>query len=128
MYRKVTRVVAIGLLVAACGGGGGGLGYDQPPASLDPGSPKLTANNIAFDTNALYVPTARPFIMVFDNQENVAHNVSIYAEAGFLTRLFEGKVFNGPGTRWYPVPALAPGTYHFRCDIHPNMAGEIKTR
>lgn len=119
-----TRLVATCLLVAACGGGG--LGYDTAPASLDPASPKVLANDIAFDTAALDVPANAPFILVFENQENVGHNVSIYSDAGFQARLFEGAVFNGPATRWYPVPALAPGTYHFRCDLHPNMAGELE--
>jgi plastocyanin len=117
-------VIAVCLLVAACGGGG--LGYETAPASLDPMSPKVLANNIAFDTDTLDVPTNAAFVLVFENQENVGHNVSIYADAAFGTRLFEGTVFSGPATRWYPVPALAPGTYHFRCDLHPNMAGELR--
>jgi len=25
----------------------------------------------------------------------------------------------------YDVPALAPGSYFFRCDVHPDMAGEL---
>jgi hypothetical protein len=118
-------VIGIALLVAACGGGGSGLGYDQPPPSLDPASPKLLAKDIAFDTTSLEVPANAAFILVFENQESVGHNVSISSDAGFQTRLFEGVVFSGPATRWYPVPALAPGTYHFRCDVHPNMAGEV---
>lgn len=123
---RTTRgsIIAVVLLVAACGGGG--LGYDTAPASLDPASPHVLANDIAFDTRSLDVPANAAFILVFENQENVGHNVSIYSDAGFQTRLFEGAVFNGPATRWYPVPALAPGTYHFRCDVHPNMAGEIR--
>ena len=124
MRRNLVSLLGVALLVAACGGGGG-LGYDKAPASLDPASPKIAANNIAFDKSSLDAPASAPFILVFDNAENVGHNVSIYSDAGFQARVFEGIVFSGPGTRWYPVPALAPGTYHFRCDIHPNMAGEL---
>ena len=124
MRTTLRSIIGIALLVAACGGGG--LGYDQAPASLDPASPKLLAKDIAFDATQLDVPANAPFILVFENAENVGHNVSISSDAAFSTRLFEGKVFSGPGTRWYPVPALAPGTYHFRCDVHPNMAGELQ--
>ena len=124
MRSTFRSLVGVALLVAACGGGG--LGYDTAPASLDPASPKILANNIAFDTADLAVPANAAFVLVFENKENVGHNVSIYGDAGFQTRLFEGKIFSGSATRWYPVPALAPGTYHFRCDVHPNMAGEIR--
>jgi hypothetical protein len=37
----------------------------------------------------------RPFILVFDNEENVGHNVSIYSDAGFQTRVFEGSCSAG---------------------------------
>ena len=40
-------------------------------------------------------------------------------------RRFEGAVFSGPATRWYAVPALAPGTYRFVCDVHPSMTGRL---
>jgi len=39
--------------------------------------------------------------------------------------VFEGVLFSGPATRWYPVPALAPGTYQFKCDLHANMTGSL---
>ena len=126
MRRNLVSLIGVALLVAACGGGG--LGYDKPPASFDPASPKLAAKDIAFDASSLDVPASAPFILVFDNQENVGHNVSIYSDAGFQTRVFEGVVFTGPGTRWYPVPALTSGTYHFKCDVHPNMAGELNAK
>jgi len=126
---------AIGLaaalvVVAACGGsgasGGGAQGYASPPASLDANSPALAAKDIKFDKAELDVPAGAAFILVFDNQEGVGHNVSIYQTATYGgTRMFEGVVFNGPSTRWYPVPALAAGTYDFRCDVHPNMTGKL---
>lgn len=109
--------------VAACGSSG--LGLDKAPASLDPNSPKLLANNIAFDSADVDVPANKAFILVFENAENVGHNVSIYSDAGYQTRLFEGAVFNGPATRWYPVPALGVGTWVFKCEVHPDMNGRL---
>lgn len=110
------------LLVAACGGG---LGYDRAPASLDPNSPKLAAANVFFDRSAVTVPANAPFILVFENRENVSHNVSIYTDAAYQHRTFQGVEFSGPATRWYPVPALAAGSYYFRCDLHDSMTGRI---
>jgi plastocyanin len=118
------RVVAtVALFVAGCGGTA--LGDDHPPASLQPGSPRVAAQAIAFDTAVLTVPADRPFTLVFENRENVPHNVSIYAGDAGQGRRFEGAVFGGPATRWFPVPALAPGTYVFRCDVHPSMTGRL---
>lgn len=117
-------LLALSFAVTACGGGA--LGYDKPPASFDPDSPRVTAISIAFDAAEVEVPAGASFILVFENAENVGHNVSIYADAAYQTRLFEGVLFNGPATRWYPVPSLAPGTYPFRCDLHPEMVGRLQ--
>jgi plastocyanin len=119
-------VVALVLVVAGCGGSA--VAGNQPPASLDPNSPKLAAQAIAFDTAIMTVPANRPFTLVFENRENVPHNVSIYADSARQDRRFEGMVFSGPTTQWYPVPSLAPGTYTFVCDVHPNMTGSLVAR
>src|SRR2546427_455073 len=80
-------VARVALLVA--GSGGTALGDAHPPASLDPGSPTVSAQAIAFDTAVLTVPADRPFTLVFENQENVPHNVSIYAKSAHQERRFE---------------------------------------
>jgi plastocyanin len=101
------------------------LGDDRPPASLDPSSPTLVAEGFAFDRTELDVPANRPFVLVFENRDAASHNVSIYADGAHRDRRFEGVLFGGPGIRWYPVPALAPGTYDFLCDLHPSMIGRL---
>lgn len=118
-----TLALALAVAVAACGGSG--LGLDKAPASLDPNSPKISANNLAFDTADIEIAANKAFVLVFQNNENVGHNVSIYSDANYQTRLFEGLVFSGPGTRWYPVPSLGVGTWVFKCDIHPDMNGRL---
>jgi hypothetical protein len=124
---RLGLILGLALAVAACtgGGGGAGLAYASPPASLDPNSPTINAVNIAFDHDQVAVPANTPFVLVFDNKDTVGHNVSIYRDAGYQQRIFLGAIFSGPSTRWYPVPALAPGTYSFRCDVHANMTGTI---
>ncbi len=121
------RALAVLLVVAlaAAGCAGSALGYDQAPASLDPASPRLGASGMAFDRAELAVPANRPFVLVFENREAVSHNVSIYADSAHRDRRFEGVLFGGPATRWYPVAALAPGTYVFLCDLHPSMTGRL---
>lgn len=121
----LTLVFGLVATIAACGSGTA-LGYASPPPSLDPASPKLTAVDVAFDRETLEVPAGRPFILVFENRDSLQHNVSIYADAALQQRNFEGLLFGGPATRWYPVPALEAGTYVFLCDLHPNMRGLVE--
>jgi plastocyanin len=90
--------------------------------SAAPDSPRLTANNLAFDRAELHVPAGRPFALVFDNQEALPHNMSIRNASAAL---FTGEVFTGPGQRVYSIPALAAGSYTFQCDVHPQMTGTL---
>ena len=125
--RAATVLVAAfaATVIVSCGGGGLALGLEQPPASLDPASPRLSAEGVAYDTTELTAPANEPFVIIFENREAVSHNVSVYADEGLRDRRFEGVLFGGPATRWYPVPALEAGTYRFVCDLHPTMAGTL---
>jgi plastocyanin len=123
MLRAIAGL-AFATILAACAGGTGALGYAEAPAALDPNSPKVAAKDMAFDQAEVDVPANGAFILVFENREGVGHNVSVYADATYQTRLFEGVVFSS-STRWYPVPSLAPGTYAFKCDVHPEMNGRL---
>jgi len=98
-----------------------------PPGPDAPGGPWVTlaAQGVAFETAELDVPANVAFTLVFENREAVPHNVSIDRSDAGHARLFEGAVFSGPATRWYAVPALAPGEYTFVCAIHPNMTGRL---
>ena len=120
---RLGLIAAATALIAACGGSSGGI--DLPLLTPDPQSPTISALNIAFDRSEVAVPAGRAFVLVFENRESLPHNVSIYGDVSFRDAKFEGNIFSGPATQPYPVPALAPGTYRFRCDIHPIMVGLI---
>lgn len=117
----VAGVASAALLVAGCAGSA--RGDDTPPASLDPASPRLAAEDMAFDRAELRVGANAPFVLVFENRESVTHNVAIRGDDGGPERPFDGALFAGPSTRWYRVPALPVGTYTFLCDLHPEMRG-----
>ena len=113
----------VALALAGCGGGA--VPAQTLPVPPEPGTPKLaiTAENVAFAQTQVGIAANTPFILVLDNRDTVPHNVSISRDGG--SRTFEGAIFSGPVSRWYLVPALAPGTYVFVCDVHPNMTGRL---
>jgi cytochrome c oxidase subunit II len=82
----------------------------------------VSADNVMFDTDRIEVPADTAFCIIFENRENVPHNISIYD--GEET-LFEGAFLNEPGTITYEVDALPEGEYRFVCDAHPNMVGDV---
>lgn len=100
----------------------------SPTAIAVPAVPEISASSIvSFDTNLLIVPAARPFELVFNNnQAGVPHNVDIADSAARNTIYFDGEVITGVATITYQVPALDPGDYYFLCKIHPNMNGTVK--
>jgi len=106
------------LLLAACSAA------TEPPVSFDPNAPSLTASSLKFDKTTLDVPSDSGFELVLHNQDSVQHNFSIYADPGHSQHVFTGDFANS-GTHVYHVQALAPGTYYFQCDLHPDMNGTI---
>ncbi len=113
-----TAAGAIALLASACGGG------EQPEAACQPTGTALqvSAQDISFDTDCLAAPAGQPFTIEFQNNEqNVSHNVAIYTDLSAGEELFVGEIFPGPDSRTYRVPAMDPGTYFFRCDVHPGQ-------
>jgi plastocyanin len=85
----------------------------------------LAATELAFSSDHLSVPSAKEFSLAFDNRAaGVSHNVAIYTSDG--RALFTGKIVAGPQQVIYHVPPLNPGTYRFRCVVHPQqMTGTL---
>jgi LPXTG-motif cell wall-anchored protein len=81
----------------------------------------LTADGHKFDKDCLAVPAGQSFTIQFDNKDSDRHNVAILPSHTATTTLFEGDIVQGPKSLTYNVPALKPGTYHFHCEVHPNL-------
>jgi plastocyanin len=112
----------LALTVVACGSGASPA-PSGPVPSLAANSPRIVAKDIKFMTTTATAPANAPFAMDFDNQDSVPHNVSISSSGG--QNVFKGDIFSGAGHRIYAVPALAAGTYTFKCDVHPEMTGTL---
>jgi plastocyanin len=96
-----------------------------PPPS---GGVTVTAANLAFDPTAISLPANQASTITFDNQDGgVAHNISIWTDDSYSgDPRFTGDLVTGVATQDYDIPALASGTYAFRCDAHPaTMVGTV---
>jgi len=87
----------------------------------------LAANNIRFNKSTITVPAGANVTINFDNQESVPHNFALYETSDAQDVIFKGEVITGPKEIVYTFDAPEdPGTYFFRCDIHPrNMTGQF---
>lgn len=124
MNRLVSSVLITTAIVAlaACSSGSSGRGVEP---SIDPDALTIAAKDLEFSTSTLSAPADEPFKIAFDNQEGAPHNVAIYRDASVTESVFGSDPFSGPAVVTYDVPGLPAGTYFFRCDLHPDMSGEL---
>jgi len=82
----------------------------------------LRAENVQFDKNVLEAPAGAVVALTLDNRDDVAHSFSLFESEESEDALFKGDPFSGPSFLIYQFTApTAPGTYHFHCDIHPDV-------
>ncbi|MFM7718795.1 MAG: cupredoxin domain-containing protein [Actinomycetota bacterium] len=112
-FNCVVHPTMVGTLEATEGGGEAAEG------------PTVVADMLAFDTTTIALAADTPTVIVLDNREaGIPHNISIYDAAGG-DPLYRGELVTGPVEVEYALPPLPAGTYVFRCDVHPTMAGEV---
>ena len=83
----------------------------------------LIAKNTAFDQSTISVPAGSRVVMTFDNQDSgMIHNFALYTDSSATKRIFVGEFITGPQKTTYTFDApSAPGTYFYRCDVHPTV-------
>jgi plastocyanin len=94
-----------------------------PNVSID-----LIAKKMAFNTSAITVPAGANVVIRFSNQEaagssqvtGIPHNFAVYTSSNATTKIFTGDIITGGENITYTfVAPETPGTYYFRCDVHP---------
>jgi plastocyanin len=107
-------------------GGGGGGGAEPPP-----GAKVVIAKNIEYDVKTLEVEAGKPFTIFFENQDapGVTHDVDLRSADG-SELLQDQPTIDGGTSQAYEYTALQPGTYEYRCSIHPVpiMTGTITVK
>ncbi len=110
------------VILAACSAGPSGR---TTAPSVDPDALSIAADDLTFSTSTRSAPADEPFQIAFNNQESAPHNVAIYRDDSATDLVFGSEPFSGPAIVTYDVPAQAAGTYFFRCDVHPEMSGQL---
>ena len=131
MSKGLRAAAAAAVLVVAAAGSGpawadhtpGGSGTKTAAAPCAPSgtSLALTAENHKFDKDCLAVTAGESFTIRFDNRDSDRHNVAILPSHMSTETLFAGDIVAGPKSTVYAVPNMKAGTYHFHCEIHPNL-------
>lgn len=107
-------------LLAACGGDDGGSEAADCRVAEDR-VVTIVAEDIEWDASCLEARAGEPLTIVVDNEDDgVAHNLSLDAPGGPETELE-----TGPVTQELEV-SLDAGSYEFVCEIHPNMVGTLR--
>lgn len=104
-----------------------------PQGSPGPGGSttlQIVASNLLFNPRSLAAPPEAQVTVRLDNRDaGVLHNFSVYRTNQATQQIFTGELHTGPGTKDYSFRAPGPGTYFFRCDVHPDtMTGTFNVR
>ena len=127
----LTLSLILGLVLAACSGGdepsepaasGGGSGGGT--ATVEDGTVEISAADLEFNVTTIEATAGEAFTITLVNDDSAPHNISIYTEEGGET-LALGPTAEAGQTVETEVGALEPGTYFFKCDIHPEMNGTL---
>ena len=140
----IALVSAIGLM-SACSGSPAATATPAPqptattggtaPAATPTSAPggksvsiDLVAQGISFDKSTVTVPAGASVTVNFNNKDSgIPHNFAVYDTSAAGKSFFVGQTVTGPATMTYKFTAPAtPGTYFFRCDVHPTtMTGSF---
>jgi predicted lipoprotein with Yx(FWY)xxD motif/plastocyanin len=81
----------------------------------------LTAQGFAFDMKTITVPAGAKVLIHFNNKDSAPHNFALYQDSSATKSLFVGAVVTATATDYSFTAPTTPGTYFFRCDIHPSV-------
>ena len=121
---KPMRITLVGLAMAAILAACGSTSASQPAADPADADVTITSVDMEFEQTTVTVAAGEAFTMALVNEDSMQHNVAIYTDSSASDELFIGEYVTD-GVIAYDIPALEPGEYFFRCDLHPDMVGTL---
>jgi plastocyanin len=115
-------LVALAAVSAACSSSA--AAQPQTSGPVDPNGPTIVAKDMVFSPLTVEIAANKNVTIHFNNQDSAPHNVAIYKDASASEKISVGEIVSSAKADQV-VPALAAGTYFFRCDVHTNMTGSI---
>jgi plastocyanin len=112
--RRLVLLVLAGLLALALGACGSGQAAETPQATAGTGGPTVTIKDLAYTPEKLTVAAGATVTWVWQDGA-IAHDVK---GDGFKSKVI------AEGT--FPHRFDQPGTYQYRCTLHPTMTGVIE--
>ena len=115
-------LAAFSAISVACSG----TSAAKPPAPSGPAAdgPTIVAKDLKFQTASVEVKAGSNVTLHLDNEDSAPHNIAVYTDSSAATALAVGDIVTST-TSDVVVPALQPGSYFFRCDVHHDMTGTI---
>ena len=84
---------------------------------------------MSFDQNTLTVPAGAQVTMNFNNKDSIPHYFALYTDSTASKVIFKGDIVSSKSIVYQFTAPTTPGTYFFRCDIHPtSMTGTFKVQ
>ncbi|HET9614381.1 MAG TPA: cupredoxin domain-containing protein, partial [Candidatus Limnocylindrales bacterium] len=114
-------LVVVAALSAACASAAPTPSVSGP---VDPNGPTIVAKDMKFQGGEVDVKAGENLTLHFQNQDSAPHNVAIYKDSSASSPISVGQIVTST-TADQVIPALAAGTYFFRCDVHHDMTGTI---
>jgi plastocyanin len=83
----------------------------------------LEAKNIQFNLSTITVSAGATVTVHFTNDDSdIPHNFAVYTSSAATNLIFRGNTIKGVSSTTYTFTApTTPGTYFFRCDVHPTL-------
>ncbi len=95
------------------GGNGGVVATAEPAESFS-----IVSIDNEFDRDTLFAPPNTEVTFTLVNDGDIVHNLSFYEEEGGA-KIAIGEIIPGDTTTTVTFTTPGPGTYFFRCDVHP---------
>jgi plastocyanin len=111
-------------------GSGGGVITPGAAPTVAPGATliEVAAKDLQFAPRTLRARPNTQITVRLNNQDaGVQHNIAFYPSRTATTEPLvsgaRGALFQGPGIQDTSFTTPGPGSYFFRCDVHPDMTG-----